>query len=179
MNRDEFDALDARVRARAADMWDAAGSPDGGPDRFLQQARELVAMAEVAPGTFDPSVKAVIEEASLQRNLGEFPTLVDQGEEQTYPDETDDDGEIHLSDGDASDSGGVLPSERDIGLDLPEVPESDADITSATLDSEDPGPSPEDLNDDGMPDQPSEQDAADEKDVVGMAGERAGHRPAR
>ncbi len=41
------------------------------------------------------------------RNLGEFPTLVDQGEEQTYPDED----EIRLSDGDASDTGGVLPEE--------------------------------------------------------------------
>ena len=174
MNRDEFDALDARVRARAQGMWTDANRSDGGPERFLQQARELVAIGEVAPGTLDPAAHAVIEEASLQRNLGEFPTLVDQGEEQTYPDIEYNDGEIHLSDGDASDAGGVLPSEDVTGHDLPEVPEGDGDVTSATPDVEDPDPLPDDLNDDGKPDLPSETD-----DSGDMATERAGRGPAR
>jgi len=111
MNRQEFDALDARIGVRAKSLWNDAGNPEGGPDRFLENARELVAIGEVPAGTIDPDAPEIIEEASLQRNLGEFPTLVDQGEEQTYPDIEDEKGDIHLSDGDASDTGGVLPSE--------------------------------------------------------------------
>ncbi len=110
MNRQEFDALDGRIRVRAESLWADAGHPEGGPDRFLDRARELVAIGEVALPTIDPDAPEVIEEASLQRNLGEFPTLVDQGEEQTFPDDADEEGDIRTSDDDASDTGGILPS---------------------------------------------------------------------
>jgi len=88
MKREEFDALEARIEARAARLWSEAGSPDGGHARFIEQARELVALEEVDPPTLDPEAAArpVIEEASVQSNLGEFPTLRDQGDEMTFPD---------------------------------------------------------------------------------------------
>ena len=162
MNRNEFDAWDQRIRARADVLWSNAGRPEGGPDRFVENARELVAIEEVPPATFDPFAPRVIEEASLQRNLGEFPTLVDQGEEQTFPDRADNDGEIHLSDGDASDDGGVLPVEDDVAIDLPEVSQGDADITVSAVSASDVEASvPDDLNDDGLADRP----VADDEDA--------------
>jgi|LNFM01.1.fsa_nt_gb hypothetical protein len=165
MNREDFNALEDRIRARAERLWEAAGRPEGSHQLFLDEARELVAIEEVEPPTVDPedAAEPPVEEASIQRNLGEFPTLVDQGEEQTYPDDPpklDDDGDIHLSDGDASETGGVLPNEDLLDEDLPEVSLADADVTSSSLDADD-GPVNDDLNDDGRPD-PTDLDAEGE-----------------
>ena len=164
MKQADFDALERRISDRAERMWQDAGSPDGDLDSYRDEARELIAIEEVPVPGFDPfESRSIVEEASLQRNLGEFPTLVDQGDEQTFPDTGDDDGEIRLSDGDASEQGGVLPSEDLPATDLPDVPEYDRDITSdapeddADLDPDDLGPvdvDGSDLNDDGLPDLP-------------------------
>ena len=120
MNREEFEALEARIDARAERLWADAGSPEGGYERFIDQARELVAIEEVDPPTLDPEEAAqpVIEEAAIQDNLGEFPTLRDQGDGTTTPGheaEPDVDpyaeDDIRLSDRDASETGGVLPDD--------------------------------------------------------------------
>lgn len=150
MNRSEFDALDARIRDRADRLWQAAGRPDGGRDPFVDRARELLAIEEVPPPTLDPedAAEPVIEEASIQGNLGEFPTLTDQGEEETYPHPH---GGPRLSDGDASDEGGVLPVEETPEADLPEVSQAQADVTASALNAGDDPPN-DDLNDDGLPD---------------------------
>lgn len=83
MDRSDFEAWDERVRARADQLWREAGRPDGGSKAYLAEARELIAIEEVPPATLDPEEAAepVVEEASIQGNLGEFPTLTDQGEE--------------------------------------------------------------------------------------------------
>ena len=160
MNREEFKTLDKHIEARAARMWSEAGSPDGGPSRFMDQARELVAIEEVELPTIDPKEAAlpVIEEAAIQDNLGEFPTLRDQGDEMTYPDpdpQMDDDlyaeGDVRLTDGDASDTGGMLPDDHVAQEDLPDVSLADADITASAIGAAD-GPLNDDLNDDGLPD---------------------------
>ncbi|MDB5667042.1 DUF2934 domain-containing protein [Cypionkella sp.] len=158
MNREEFEALEARIEGRAVRLWSEAGSPDGGHMRFLDQARELVAIEEVDPPTLDieDAAQPIIEEAAIQSNLGEFPTLRDQGDEMTFPDPALDDDpyaedDIRLSDGDASETGGVLPEEDVPEDDLPEVSLADADITASALDANDDPPN-EDLNDDGLPD---------------------------
>lgn len=150
MDRKDFDAWEARIRARAEALWRVAGEPEGGAEAYLDEARELLALEEVPLPTLDPEEAAapVIEEASIQRNLGEFPTLTDQGEEQVFPQE--DDGP-RLSDGDASDDGGVLPREDEPRGDLPEVSLAEADVTTSTLNAGD-GPQNPDLNDDGLPD---------------------------
>ena len=156
MNRAEFDALDARIRDRANRMWQDAGSPDGDRDSYLQNARELIAMEEVALPKIDPYQTEMVEEAILQRNLGEFPTLRDQGDEQVFPDDAN--NSVQLSDGDASEQGGVLPDDDVPTTDLPDVPSSDADITSdwpeddadIDLDTQ----VADDINDDGLPDLP-------------------------
>lgn len=158
MNQDEFDALDARIRARADSLWADAGRPEGGSARYLEQARELVAIEEVEPPTLDPvrAAAPVIEEAAIQDNLGEFPTLRDQGDEMTHPDpdalgDPAAGDDLRPSDGDASATGGVLPEDGRPEADLPEVSVADADITTSGTQAGDAPPN-DDLNDDGMPD---------------------------
>ena len=153
MDRKDFEAWEGRIRARADQLWRAAGEPGGGPDAYMDEARELLAIAEVPPPTLDPQEAAepVIEEASIQGNLGEFPTLTDQGEEQVFPSARPDDDGPRLSDGDASEDGGVLPLEDAPDEDLPEVSLADADVTTSTVNAEDDPQTP-DLNDDGLPD---------------------------
>jgi hypothetical protein len=158
MDRQQFEARDRRIITRADQLWQAAGRPEGARDGFTEEARELIAIEENPDaGTLDPEVaaKPIIEEASIMRNLGEFPTLTDQGEDMTYPDVSDD-TDIHLSDDDASDSGGVLPREDMPARDAPDISVADGDITSDTTDADNEPPSEEgDLNDDGLPDQPA------------------------
>lgn len=171
MDQTEFDALDTRIRARADRLWQDAGSPEGGSDAFMENARQLVALEEVPAPTLDANAGSIVEEASLQRNLGEFPTLRDQGDEQTYPDDDPgsietsfsglDDGEIRLSDGDASETGGVLPIDEVAGDNLFDVSVADADVTSdmpeddADIELDDDlDEDHDDLNDDGLPDEP-------------------------
>jgi len=158
MDRQQFEAWDRRIITRADELWQAAGRPDGARDSFTEEARELIAIEENPDsGTLDPEDAAapIVEEASLMRNLGEFPTLTDQGEEMTYPDTPEDD-DIHLSDNDASDSGGVLPDEDAPDTALSDISVADADITSDETDSDNEDPSyDDDLNDDGLPDQPA------------------------
>ncbi len=94
MDQNEFAAWEARIAARAERLWQDAGEPEGGSARFEEQARMLISIEENPnAGLLDPQEAAepVIEEASIMRNLGEFPTLTDQGEESTFPDDPDED----------------------------------------------------------------------------------------
>jgi hypothetical protein len=86
-----------RVKQLAEQLWREAGSPAGGPEGYDDQARTLVAIEEnphfgtkpvEAPGPYGEPV----EEASVVENLGEFPTLTDEGE-QHYPPEPEEPGE--------------------------------------------------------------------------------------
>jgi hypothetical protein len=160
MKHEDFDAWEQRIRDRAELLWIEDGSPDGPRERFTEEARELLAIEEnPTSGHLDPEdgAEPLIEEASLMRNLGEFPTLVDQGEEQTYPDEEDDD--IRLSDGDASDTGGVLPDEEEPVRDLPDAAMGEGDLTGESLDTGSARATMNpDINDDGLPDQPALDD---------------------
>jgi hypothetical protein len=153
MNRQDYAAWERRVQDRADLLWRAAGSPDGPRNIFIEEARELLALEEVEPPTLDPrrAARPVVEEAAIQENLGEFPTLTDQGEEETYPHRHHLDDGPRLSDGDASEEGGVLPDEDSPDPDLPDITSADADVTASALQAEDDPPN-DDLNDDGLPD---------------------------
>jgi hypothetical protein len=80
-----------RIQERADRMWEADGRPAGQEAEYLERARELDALAtlrpappEVRPGQ-EPGAP-LVEEASLQENLGEFPALfTDQGETMPTP----------------------------------------------------------------------------------------------
>lgn len=87
MDRKEFDAWQDRVAARARVIWTDAGEPEGGPEHFTAQARELLAIEENPNAATRPVKDAPLAEPLIAvENQGEFPTLTDQGEEQAYPD---------------------------------------------------------------------------------------------
>lgn len=90
MNSEEFAKWEQRIAARALHLWQDAGRPDGPRDAFTQNARELIAIEEnPRSGKLDPDEAAepIVDEASLQANLGEFPSLSDaQAEEPSFPD---------------------------------------------------------------------------------------------
>ncbi len=95
MDRQEFDAWEKRIAMRADRLWQDAGRPEGPRDRFVEDARELVAIEENPHATTmdpDEAAEPVIEEASLVANLGEFPSYSDrQGEMPLFPEEEDSD----------------------------------------------------------------------------------------
>ena len=85
---------DALIRERAYHLWDAEGRPDGRDMDFWERARELVGMQQSGnagqlanPMAQDgPIPGMIVEEASIQENLGEFPDrLSDQGETRQTP----------------------------------------------------------------------------------------------
>jgi hypothetical protein len=88
------DDFEERVRARAFRLWQEEGCPEGRADVHWDRARELVAIEDnyrVALKPVDEFSRRLgpfgepIEEIIAVENEGEFPTLTDQGEEQTYP----------------------------------------------------------------------------------------------
>jgi hypothetical protein len=82
--------LENRIRERAYRLWEQEGRPEGRADTHWDKASELIAIEDnhslatrpVPPPEADPNPPEPIEP---MQNLGEFPTLTDQGEEQTYP----------------------------------------------------------------------------------------------
>ena len=88
--------LDARIRERAYHIWQQEGCPPGRSQVHWDMARELVAIEEnqslatkpnplVHDEPRDPTTGEPIEPLEAVTNQGEFPTLTDQGEEQSYP----------------------------------------------------------------------------------------------
>lgn len=85
-----------RIDARATQMWEADGSPTGRLDEYRERADELLRMEDAGtPGQLpnpmtqnEPIPGVVVEEASIQENLGEFPAamgMADQGEWRETP----------------------------------------------------------------------------------------------
>lgn len=88
MDAKEFEAWEDRVAARARVLWADHGEPAEGPEHFLDMARELLAIGENPGATTKPVTDPAAPEAEpllAVENQGEFPTLTDQGEEQTAP----------------------------------------------------------------------------------------------
>ena len=86
-----FQISDERIRERAYRLWIEEGQPHGKDAEHWEKARELLALES------DPEEGKVgvgegynnagpwdepVEEAATLENLGEFPTLTDQGEQQ-------------------------------------------------------------------------------------------------
>ncbi len=87
---------EAAVKSRAEHLWREAGSPAGQMDEFTERADELIRMEGAGnpgqlpnPMTLDEAIPGVVvEEASIQDNLGEFPggsSVADQGEYRETP----------------------------------------------------------------------------------------------
>ncbi len=87
--------IEHRVRERAYRIWLDEGRPEGRADLHWEMASELVAIEEtpdlaLQPNPLRPREEIIareepVELAELMENLGEFPTLADQGEERTVP----------------------------------------------------------------------------------------------
>ena len=77
-----------RIREVAHRIWREEGCPQGRHEQHWQMARDLVAIEEGYEQTLKPVDEKLgpygepIEEAKVEENLGEFPTLTDQGEQQ-------------------------------------------------------------------------------------------------
>lgn len=80
-----MDGLEERIRARAYQMWEDEGRPDGRADSHWEKARILVAIEDDRT-SLKPVVEPKPEEARIMENLGEFPgAMTDQGDEQHFP----------------------------------------------------------------------------------------------
>ena len=85
--------LERRIRDRAYQLWLNEGQPEGRAEVHWDMATELVAIEENQLHTLKPvenysGISASgepVEPLLAVENVGEFPTLTDQGEEQAYP----------------------------------------------------------------------------------------------
>jgi hypothetical protein len=89
MRQQDSDDRRKRVTERARHLWQDAGSPASGPGAYRDLASELIAIEEAGDAALEPVREPgpfgePVEEAAPVSNLGEFPTIVDEGE-QTYP----------------------------------------------------------------------------------------------
>ena len=81
--------LEDRIRARAHQLWEQEGRPEGRAENHWEQARILVAIEDDRTSLAPVSTVVAgepVEEAMLQQNLGEFPAgRTDQGERASTP----------------------------------------------------------------------------------------------
>lgn len=78
---------EAMIEKRAKELHDAAGG-DGPMEEYRERADELIRMEMAgATGQVSLDAKEFVEEAAIQKNLGEFPgaSVADQGEWQETP----------------------------------------------------------------------------------------------
>ena len=87
---------DARIKDVARELWEADGKPAGREAEYAERADELVRMemagrvGQIAnpQAEGEPMPGVIVEEASIQDNLGEFPgasSAADQGEKRMTP----------------------------------------------------------------------------------------------
>lgn len=85
-----------RIRDHAYRLWIEEGRPEGRAEAHWDMARELVAIEDNQRLATKPNPASRSRDRNLRgsepvepleavENQGEFPTLTDQGEEQTYP----------------------------------------------------------------------------------------------
>ena len=88
-----MDDREERVRKRAYQLWEQEGCPAGREDVHWDQASELVAIEENHKLATIPVGKSAnvgptgepVEPIEAAENVGDLPTLTDQGEEQPVP----------------------------------------------------------------------------------------------
>ena len=79
------DDVEARIRAKAHELWEQEGRPDGRAADHWEKARTLVAL-EDDKTSLKPIGSATSEPLEIQENLGELPgPLTDQGDRMQVP----------------------------------------------------------------------------------------------
>ncbi|MPT24170.1 MAG: DUF2934 domain-containing protein [Starkeya sp.] len=80
-----MDERDDTIRARAHQLWEQEGRPEGRAEDHWVQAKEILAIEEGRPETLlsvEETASPPVEPIEALTNAGEFPTLTDQGEMQ-------------------------------------------------------------------------------------------------
>jgi hypothetical protein len=93
MDGKEMEAREERVRQRAYEIWQREGCPEGRAEEHWQMARTEIAMSEDQATATRPAPRARrrptrpdnVEPIEAVENLGSFPTMTDQDEEQGAP----------------------------------------------------------------------------------------------
>lgn len=79
-----MDDRERRIREKAFQLWLEEGKPEGQADRHWELASELVAIEDSQKDTTIPVSQVTpdepVEPIEALENMGEFPTLTDQGE---------------------------------------------------------------------------------------------------
>ena len=92
-DREVLDDREDRVRKRAYQLWEQEGRPPGREMDHWDEASELVAIEENQKLATIPVGKSAnagptgepVEPIEAAENMGDLPTLTDQGEEQPVP----------------------------------------------------------------------------------------------
>ncbi len=82
-----------KIRARAYQLWEEEGRPEGRAEQHWFTARESLAVEENQESTYLPiDTGTDAEPIEAVENAGEFPTLTDQGELRIphHPDQDED-----------------------------------------------------------------------------------------
>ena len=93
MESRDIEKLEQRVRERARRLWEDEGRPNAPPEAYIDRARELIAIEDnealthesIREYTSDSAGREPVEEIPEASNMGDVPTLTDQGVEQTIP----------------------------------------------------------------------------------------------
>lgn len=74
---------DDEIRARAYQLWEEEGRPEGRAEQHWFTAKETLAVEENQESTYLPiDTGTEPEPIEAVENAGEFPTLTDQGDQQ-------------------------------------------------------------------------------------------------
>jgi hypothetical protein len=72
-----------KIRARAYQLWEEEGRPEGSAEQHWFTAKESLAVEESQEDTYLPIENGTEPEPiEAVENVGEFPTLTDQGDQQ-------------------------------------------------------------------------------------------------
>lgn len=77
-----------RIRAKAYELWEAEGRPEGRQNRHWEEAREIIALQDSNDTTLRPVAETIADRGEpllAIENQGEFPTLTDQPENAAAP----------------------------------------------------------------------------------------------
>ena len=77
---------DARIKAKAYELWETEGKPAWQHERHWDHAKSLIEQEEAMQETLLPVKADDAEPAIAFQNQGEFPTTTDQGEAAIGPD---------------------------------------------------------------------------------------------
>jgi hypothetical protein len=77
--------VERRIRERAHQIWVDSGQPEGQAEAHWELARLAIAQEDAQATMLVPAQAPTAEEAEVVENLGEFPTMTDQGEGPAFP----------------------------------------------------------------------------------------------